>query len=424
MKRLNKWLSLLITVTVFTILLSACGVNPKLTTADPQVLSADPAVVTYAVDLRETNEMLDAITVENMTRFGLNDSVQVLLNNYKNQFGDTEASKATVYKLKVDGYLSDDVITEINNALINAVAAYRSVSVAACSSGSTINLNNSYAYSGNKKAVYVVEISGAEKTSAVCICFFNGEGAISAATVPIFSDVSINLKRALSEYKLSKVSTPKLTKSQAEEILSVLANTQYQSTLTVNELINRLVSSMAADGNDMWKWSNGLVAIPPECKDLCQKCALLNNNPQLCVKWDLQALDMKAVLDATAYSDDNFANYYMFATNMNYNFSTQAEIIAQSTMRITFATPSLNAKDSVYWIYCVSEDEDEGCVCAVTILKNKNNCYEVTAVPIYNDEIYTLAVQAAGGSYSALNNYGAEYQWLAVGEFISLNELQ
>ncbi len=410
MKQISRWLSLAIILLLVTGVLSACGMKNEQVTADPQVLSADSAVVTYTVALRETNEMLDAITVENMTRFGLNESVQVLLNNYKNQFGDTEASKVTVYKLKIDGSLSDDVITEINNALFNALASYGSVSVAACSSGSTINLNNSYAYSGNEKAVYVVEISGAEKTSAVCICFFNGEGAISAATVPIFSDVSINLKRALSEYKLSKASTPKLTKSQAEEILSVLANTQYQSTLTVNELIHRLVSSMAADGNDMWKWSNGSVAIPPECKDLCQKCALLNNNPQLCVKWDLQAVDMKAFLDSTEYSDDKFTNYHMFATHINYNFSTETEIVAQSTMRINFATPSLDAKDSVYWIYCVSKDEDEGCICAVTILKNKNNCYEVTAVPIYNNEIYnTLAVQAAEGNYSALNNYGVEF---------------
>ena len=388
------------------------------TIMDAEHLSEDPVSFAYSVALREFKEMIDVITPDHIRIFTSDEDINELALFYKNDMEAITSFKTKIFICEPNPIeYAYRTCIELGNALMNAMAPYGSTCISAVSVISSMNQNNSY-WCGNAEAlknkVYLVQFSSEGKTRAIVICYFNYHGCLETVTVPIFDNVSFNLKKALAGYKLDSVKSPKINDEQVDALIFASLDNVKKETEHIQEIINELLGYMSIRGKDLNLYISQASDIPREVSPLCQKCAFLSKEPILVLKWDLERIDTSSLVS----SDFSLMSVAEVAANsINHTNESISGLIAQSVMRMLIAAP-VDIKDSVYWIYCASdENADDGCVCAITFLTNENGICDVTAEPIYNNEIIALAAQAAGGNKSVLSETNG-LAWLAEAEVI------
>ena len=374
----------------------------------------DPAAAALAIAEKEFGELIAGITEERIAWFSAGPEVMdtALGAKLRMSAGIREIRLYSV--TRSEGFrLSGE---ELFQSLIAAVTAGNNAcgitTVQASSIIQKLNPDNSYCFPGDadENTLYLAELRNDKTVTACVICLFNGHHGIMTQTIPVFTEefaprqlITLILSGMTGEKKpaverLQRETLP-LKEKNAGAVLARLtplkAGTEKVEAL-IEEMAGKATEHAGADYLQA-------VYVPESMIPLCEACSVFGNSPKLTMKWDLSGLETDRIgelLSVTAgevsgFSDEALRN--MLLTNLpqiiNGRFCTASEIAAASVISAGTSASGLKSADTgLYWLF-YETDGEKTVALSVSVIENRNGCYDVSAVPIYSEELISLALE-------------------------------
>ena len=362
----------------------------------------DPAQVVYAIAMKEMKEFREGVTDKTVRLFIDNDEVVTLAADYSSSLEGAELT-ARIWSVSSMEDSPERIAQLLMIAVNNASGSYGADAVAAATIVRRLNMDNSYPYSWEMEGdrCYFAEISDPERVRAVLVCYFNDDGAIQTSAMPMLGGMTFDFESAypfMESWKVQEHSVDPLA-------LLVPMNTEK----TLDEYMLEMTGRVAAAADpDRLKEMQAPEALLP----YCEKCRVFAEEPYAVLGWKSTEigslfLSMAASeLGETLSSDlqkvmDQYVLSIVGGTMMNSSLGAEP-LAAGSLLSVSYAVSGPEAEDTFRWYYYETED-GAPLVCAVNIVHNGNDCYDLSASPVFDTETAArvLAGVRAGGEGGA-----------------------
>ncbi len=426
--------------------------------ATEEPIMPDPITVVLAVANKEARELVDGISEEGVKLYVSEAEVLTAAMEFKAQ-AIPERMETALYEVMTEQKADLEEKRELFRICQMLPTAYlNSYGVVITATSSVIrnmNSDNSYNYPwmSDDLPVYVVVESVDGWACAAVVCFFNEYGALETVTFPLPVSGQFSVARQLlyaiidgdlgwssSEFeealeaacedgrignellekaesgdeeailmildiladwrvpKLRKVSLDGVKTSEYPDILKSLMPAKTQ--MSAEAVARKLAGAVAQRANEAYLQKTNT---PDEMIDLCLSCAAFDTEPARVIRWDASDFDVFSLgsefgLEDGVLSEDELRMLLAFQLPalLNGNAGVR-ELAAYSIMTVNTAVSGLTDGDAVFWL-CYEDEGSVPFVCSVSVLKNSNDCYDVSAGPIFAQEFtaFLLARTADG----------------------------
>lgn len=420
----------------------------------------DPASVMLAIADKEVQEMLDGITEERIVILHSDDTEIINAALAYKEAMRLANMETTLYTVNISSKLGsvqgslnqrEQYYNMLQSSLQGLIKAY---GVFPAAFASSFNRDNSYNYTwdSSELPLYIVVKSIEGQACAVVIGFFNENDAIETVTQPTFlsgiddshvaqwlldgivgetvgareRELNAAIEDALADGRISESLLKKaegdplallelltivtdgnmefpeihrleldpLSEADAAKLLRVLVPAQKKKDSAESYAI-ALAKAIADKAVPLYlKDTDGAVF------DLCMSCSVFGGTPSHTIRWDISSVD--------GFPEDEFT--YVLINSLPALLSeSDYQWAAQSTMRTSTSISGLEEENAIYWLLYYddsqdSDDIDEMLICSVSVIKNANGCYDLTAVPLFPNETLVSILEQAWQGTLTLND--------------------
>ena len=289
-------------------------------------------------------------------------------------------------KTSLSALLSSLVMSRINTYGVQMIAASSVIP--------QLNPDNSYPYpwDGADLPFYVAETLIDGQARAITLIGFNEYHAVTASVTPLLSAVDFDLSSFLGQLKDEYSIVGKPVDISSVETAGVLEKLvpSARSRETAEDLALKLAGIICDKASTDYLSS---MNTPEEVIAFCLRCRAFSGTPSRIVRFTDLDFSEEALASLIDTDEDLSAERLDYirrtvirqqGTILNSMIGSTA-IAASSIMTANLAASGLREESTVLWLCYEDEDKDHSFpfVLAVSVIKNANDCYDLTAAPIY-----------------------------------------
>ena len=346
----------------------------------------DPVEVVYALALKEIEDFRVNVNEESAKLFVDNEDIIGLISDYADILKEA-VSSVRIWSVASDTRDAEALYQELRLTVQSVMNSYGTYVIAASSVIQNLNPDNSYPFGWpiEDDRCYLAEIYEKEKTLAVMACWFNDDGAIQTAVIPMVGDAAFDFEDIYPMAEDWKV------RERSWDLLKRLRSAKPEKDL--DEYMQMMLKRVAAHaGQDYLTQMN----VPDAAMYFASQCKRFAGKPYAVLSWSSSEIgeaimelltELSAEESGEELSEDmrQMAEKYLLSimdgTVLNGMIGAEP-LSASSVVSTSYAVSGLEDEDTFRWYYFKNPDGGS-LVCAVSAVRNGNDCYDFSAAPVY-----------------------------------------